>query len=100
MAKTEIKTARDVMHSPAGCARADESIVDAARRLAKKGWSGAPVLDGDGKLAGLLSEADVVRGLAAAAFFEIFVPPVGAILSSREDKYRHLDFPLDRSDTV
>lgn len=73
MSKRTMKTAGEIMHSPVGCAQHDEWLVDAARHLAKKGWSGAPVLDDAGQLVGILSEADVVQGLAAAAFYE--TPP-------------------------
>ena len=61
------------MRHPVRCAQADESVVKAARRLAKKGWSGAPVVDASGELVGMLSEFDVVNALSSAAFFE--TPP-------------------------
>ncbi len=73
MSKHLLKTARSIMHHPVRCAEADESVVKAARRLAKKGWSGAPVVNSAGELVGMLSEVDVVNALSSAAFFE--TPP-------------------------
>lgn len=73
MSKHLMKTARSIMHHPVRSVKEDESLVRAARRLGKKGWSGAPVVDGSNQLVGILSESDVVTGLASAAFFE--TPP-------------------------
>ena len=61
------------MHQPVHSVRFDQPLVDAARTLARKGWSGAPVVDSGGKLIGILSESDVVAGLVSAAFYE--TPP-------------------------
>lgn len=73
MSKHLLKTARSIMHHPVRCVEADETVVKAARRLAKKGWSGAPVVNSTGEIVGMLSEVDVVHALSSAAFFE--TPP-------------------------
>lgn len=70
MSKHLLKTAKSIMHHPVHSAKVDEPLVKAARRLAKKGWSGAPVVDAEGRLVGILSEVDVVSALSSAAFFE------------------------------
>jgi len=41
----------------------EDTIRSASLKMAEKGISGAPVLNGDGKLIGMLSEADVLRSL-------------------------------------
>ena len=39
----------------------EESVITALRTLVKKGRSGAPVLDNEGKLVGILSELDCLK---------------------------------------
>ena len=39
----------------------EESVIKALRTLVKKGRSGAPVIDNDGKLVGILSELDCLK---------------------------------------
>jgi CBS domain-containing protein len=84
MTHRPIATAGDIMSRPVSTARVDEKIVHAARRLAKKGWSGAPVLDDSGAVVGLLSEADVIRALSAAAFFESPPPTLVGDVMTKE----------------
>ena len=69
-AHTEVLTAADIMVSPVRCAQSAEPLVKAAHRLSKRGWSGAPVVDDQGKIVGMLSEADVLKGLASAAYHD------------------------------
>ncbi len=54
-------TARDIMTSDVAVVRPDTSVQEAARLLAERHISGAPVIDADGRLIGLLSEADLIR---------------------------------------
>ncbi len=42
------------------CVRADDAVPDAVRRLVEMGVDGAPVLDDDGNLVGMLSASDVM----------------------------------------
>jgi len=42
----------------------DMTLAQAAERLAEHGISGAPVVDGSGRVVGLLSESDVLRHLS------------------------------------
>src|SRR5690606_10558010 len=44
------------------------TIEHAIRALMRHGYSGAPVVDADGKLLGVLSEQDCIQFLASAAF--------------------------------
>jgi CBS domain-containing protein len=66
--KTRIppKTARDIMRADVVTVRAHWDIREALRIFQQKGISGAPVLDGEGKLTGVLSVADIARGQEGA----------------------------------
>lgn len=61
-------TAKDIMMRKLVKLRPDMTIVDAARLLIRKGISGAPVVDHEGKLLGFLSELDVLRIVASDDF--------------------------------
>ncbi len=61
-------TAKDVMMRKLIRLRPEMSIVDAARLLVRKGISGAPVVDANGKLLGFLSELDCLRIVATDDF--------------------------------
>jgi len=52
---------KDVMSSPAITVREDTSLHDVAEILATQRVSGLPVVDGDGALVGVISEADVIE---------------------------------------
>ena len=61
-----LPTARDVMASRLLTVSASEDIGDAVRKLLARGVSGAPVVDADGALVGVLSEHDCIRVTAEA----------------------------------
>lgn len=52
--------AKDIMSKPVFCLSLDTEVTVAARLLADQAFSGAPVLDADGKIAGVLSEKDLL----------------------------------------
>jgi CBS domain-containing protein len=54
--------ARDIMNSPAVTVTTETTVKYAAKLLASNGFTTLPVLDGDGRLIGILTEADVMRG--------------------------------------
>ena len=54
-----MKTARDLMTSPAECLEPTESLASAARMLSKYDVGSMPVVDGD-KLVGILTDRDIV----------------------------------------
>ncbi|MBB5349099.1 CBS domain-containing protein [Desulfoprunum benzoelyticum] len=64
-------TARDIMTAPVQCIDADMDLQQAAQKLADKVYSGAPVVDGDGKIVGVISEKDFLArmGLVQPATF-------------------------------
>lgn len=54
-----MKTARDLMTSPAECLAPDETLVDAARMFSKYDVGSMPVVDGD-TLVGVITDRDIV----------------------------------------
>lgn len=58
--------ARDVMSRSLVTVRPDLPVASLAALLAERGISGAPVVDRDGKLLGMVTESDLMRRLAAA----------------------------------
>ena len=57
--------AENVMTCPAVCVRAEASILDAAQLMLKHKISGLPVVDDKGKLVGIVTERDFLRGESA-----------------------------------
>jgi len=53
--------AQDVMTSPVVTARPDQPVKEIAALLAKRGFTSAPVVDDDGHVIGMVTEADVLR---------------------------------------
>ncbi|MCK9294937.1 MAG: CBS domain-containing protein [Desulfobulbaceae bacterium] len=64
-------TARDIMTSPVHCIGLEMDLVQAAAFLADKRISGAPVVDGAGRIAGMVSEKDFLArmGLGKSVSF-------------------------------
>jgi CBS domain-containing protein len=52
--------AQDVMSSPAVTLHPERSVRDAAKVLSSNGFTAAPVVDGNGRLLGMVTEADLV----------------------------------------
>ncbi len=63
--------AKDIMTAPVHCLQKGMSVSEAASRMAGLGISGAPVLDGEGRILGVVSEKDYLRkmGLPGTATF-------------------------------
>lgn len=53
--------AQDIMSAPAVCVRPSTPIGEVAAILAKRGFTAVPVVDAEGDLIGLVSEADLIR---------------------------------------
>lgn len=58
------RTAGEAMSSPAVTIGPDETVMEAAHRIAERGVNRLPVVDEDGKLVGIIARADVVRAFA------------------------------------
>lgn len=56
------------MNPSAVCLDLDQPIEAAVRTLLHRGFSGAPVVDAEGHLCGVLSERDCMHVLASTAF--------------------------------
>ena len=65
-----VLSAREIMTSSLITLRADTSIFEAIRTLISKQISGAPVVDQEGKIVGVLSELDCLRVLSSDEFHE------------------------------
>ena len=75
-----MKTARDLMTSPAECLSSDETLVTAARMLSKYDIGSMPVVDGD-ELVGILTDRDiVVQGVSKG--LDLSTATVGEIATS------------------
>lgn len=59
----KVPTARDVMRPVGFVLRESDDAWTAARRLFESGQTGVPVLDGDGRLVGVISQADMASYL-------------------------------------
>ena len=63
-----VPTARDIMTHSLVTFRAETSIFEAIRKLIDRKISGAPVVDADGRMVGMLSEMDCLSVLASDEF--------------------------------
>lgn len=70
MPASRLPTARDVMATPLISLRPEQNLVEAIMLLRERQISGAPVLDAQGALVGMLSEYDCLRVLASGEFFD------------------------------
>jgi CBS domain-containing protein len=53
-------TARDVMTAGADCVAEDETLVDAARKMAELGVGALPICGSDNRLKGMVTDRDIV----------------------------------------
>lgn len=61
---------REFMSKPLMTLHPEDSIFDAIDALVSKGYSGAPVVDGEGRLIGLLTEKECLLTVSNAAYDE------------------------------
>ena len=54
------KTARDVMTPNAECVGENETLLDAAKRMADRGYGSMPICGEDNRLKGMLTDRDIV----------------------------------------
>ncbi|MEU9480544.1 CBS domain-containing protein [Streptomyces sp. NPDC048191] len=90
VAKADARTAGDLMSSPAVTVRADATLAEAARLMAREGVKRLPVVEDTGLLAGVVSRADLLKvflrddeAIAEEVRREIasslFAPPASAV---------------------
>ena len=68
MAEPRVYTARDLLTKSVFTLRPDTKINHAARTLIRKGHGGAPVVDDEGRLVGVLSELDCLTCFLSDSF--------------------------------
>lgn len=61
---------RDYMTSNILTLKAEDSVIDALRKLIKAGRSGAPVVDEQGNIVGLLSEIDCLKETLMGGYYQ------------------------------
>ena len=61
---------KDYMSSNVTTFKPEDSIISALRTLINKGRSGAPVLDNEGKLVGILSEIDCLKEVLMDGYYQ------------------------------
>ncbi len=69
MRERGVLTARDIMTTSLVTLDQNTSLLEAMQLLTRRGISGAPVIDGDSRLVGILSEADCLRAIASGEFY-------------------------------
>lgn len=58
--------ARDIMTAPVITCSQETSVQDALALMREKGISGLPAVDGDGRAVGIVSQNDILKGIAFA----------------------------------
>jgi CBS domain-containing protein len=77
-------TAREIMTSDVTRVRDDESLLDAARKMAQTSVGALPVCSAEGRLLGMITDRDiVVRGLAAG--HNPNSTPVGELVKAQQE---------------
>lgn len=61
LAKAGAVTARELMTAPAVCVQANATLAQAARTMAREKVKRLPVVDGEGRLAGIVSRSDLLK---------------------------------------
>ena len=90
-----VPTAREIMVKSLTTLAPDTSLFDAIRTLVKKKISGAPVVDAEGKMVGMLSEADCLRVLCAGEFYSDDHREEGAVRDYMTAEFKHVGPELD-----
>ncbi len=85
MSTPEIPKAKDFMKTRVECLSPDAGIDAAVHTLLRRGYSGAPVVDDDGKLIGVLSEHDCIKVLSHALYSGWPSGTVGDNMSTEHD---------------
>jgi CBS domain-containing protein len=86
--------ARDIMTSPVVSVSPDTPVPAAAALLDSHGFTAAPVVDGDGQLVGIVSEADLVRSPVVPDWWQVQREPdptVEQVMTSAPTTMRSAD---------
>jgi CBS domain-containing protein len=85
----------ELMNPDVVCARPGMTVTEAAKLLAKRGVSGAPVVDDDGRILGVVSQNDLVRATAR----EVTQAEAGRFFTDVEEYSEMARIPVDLSET-
>ncbi len=85
----------ELMNPDVVCLTPEMTVGDAQKLLAKRGVSGAPVVDGHGHAVGVISQSDLVRHQSK----RVTAGESGRFYSDVDDYQDILDAPVDRSQT-
>lgn len=66
--------AREIMTTPVATAHPDTPLKDVAARMAANRVSGLPIIDGDGRLVGIVTESDFIRKFGLSSQQRFFGP--------------------------
>lgn len=83
MATLETVTVRDYMSTRLMTFTPEMEVMNAVHQLVKSGHSGAPVVDADGKLVGMLSERDCMQIAMIAAQDTCVAGPISRYMSAK-----------------
>jgi len=97
MNATEKSLARDIMVRRLQVLEPHAEVKDAVHALHRRGHSGAPVVDEEGKLLGVFGEYDCLRGLQAAAFGQ---GPIGTVQSYMTAEVEEIPPDLELAEVV
>ena len=76
-----VPTVKECMHAPQQVLSPDTPIMDAIEALLKKGCPGAPVIDANRRVVGILTEKDCLRVLSNYAVYSLHNGTVGDYMS-------------------
>ncbi len=74
--------ARDAMQTTVLCLHTQDELLEAVQTLVRRGYSGAPVVDSDMHVVGILSERDCLVSMSSAVFYASRPDTVGERMSS------------------
>jgi len=92
-------TARDVMSAPVELLDIRATVKDALARMASKGFKRLPVVDAQGRLAGIVSRADVLRAVGRASAVTAALPALPPGIGATAAEAMLQGVPTAREDT-
>ena len=82
---------KDYMSANVMTFKPEDNVIEALRKLVKKGHSGAPVVDNEGSLVGMLSEIDCLKEALMDGYFQSASDRVADHMSKQVDSVRAED---------
>lgn len=92
---TKKRSVHELMNPDVMCLAPKTTVREAEQMLARRGVSGAPVVDERGRPVGVISQTDLVRHQSA----RVTAAQTGRFYTDVDDYRDLLDLPVDRSDT-